>query len=113
METWSSSLLPEDHKLSIIKRKTSRESSEINEEKQSPDLNFSGVSRCDKGIYEMQDSILRNPIMAETAQKGRKDFHVSGVRAAPGSSGTEAKLKLAPKTEQFVGCWAPSALPSH
>lgn len=31
LKTWSSSFLPEDHKLSIIKRKTSREDSEINE----------------------------------------------------------------------------------
>ena len=51
----------------IIKRKTCREESEISEEKHTPDLNFSSISRCGKGIYKMQNSILRNPIMAETA----------------------------------------------
>jgi len=34
-----------------------------------PDLNFGGISRSGKSIYEMQNSTLRNPIMAETAKK--------------------------------------------
>jgi len=60
----------------IIKRETCREESEISEKKYTPHLNFSGISRYGKGIYEMQNSILRNPIMAETAQKRRKVFQV-------------------------------------
>lgn len=75
----------------------------ISQEKHIPDLNFSSISRCGKGIYEMQNSILRNPITAETAQKRRKVFQV----LSPGSSATDARLKLPPKAEQFVGCWAP------
>lgn len=39
-----------------------------------PDHNFSDVSRCGKGIYEMQNSILRNSVMAETAKRKERFF---------------------------------------
>lgn len=80
-----------------MKRKTCRGESELGEEKHTPDLNFSGISRCGKGIYELQNSILRNPIMAETAQKRKNVFQVLRVRVVLDSSATQAKLKLAPK----------------
>lgn len=66
-----------------MKKTTCREESEISEEKHTPDLNFSGISRCGKGIYELQNSILRNPIMAETAQKRKKVFQVLRVTFVP------------------------------
>lgn len=57
----------------------------------------------------MQDSILRNPIMAETAQKRRKDFHVSEVRVVPRLLSHRGKIQVATKDRAVWGVLGPSS----
>lgn len=91
----------------IIKRKTCREESEISEEKDTPNLNFSSISRCGKGIYEMQNSILRNPIMAETAQKRRKVFQVLRFRVVPRLLSHRGEIQVGTKGRAVCGVLGP------